>query len=74
MAIREIENSLPRNVALAVASVVVTREKFAEMVGVPVGVVIGWANKGLLPLVRVGRYSLINLELLRKRCLDRDFS
>ncbi|MBT2868487.1 hypothetical protein JQK19_14685 [Chromobacterium violaceum] len=52
----------------------VTRERFADLVGLPVGVVIGFVNKGYLPVVSVGRYSLINLELLRKRCLEKEFS
>lgn len=55
----------------------VTRERFAEMVFGStelVGVVIGWCNKGLLPTVSIGKYSLINVELLRKRCLDKEFA
>ena len=53
----------------------VTRERFAEMVGnLPVGVIVGWSNKGLVPCVSVGKYSLINVELLRKRCLDAEFA
>lgn len=52
----------------------VTRERFAQMVGLPLGVVIGWCNKGLVPCYTVGKYSLINLELLRKQCLQREFA
>jgi hypothetical protein len=54
-------------------SPLVTRERFAEMVGLPVGVIVGWCNKGLIPTMSIGKYSLISLELLRKRCLDREF-
>ena len=54
-------------------SVMVTRERFAQMCGLPIGVIVGWCNKGLVPCVSVGKYSLINVELLRKRCLDRGF-
>lgn len=50
-----------------------SRERFAEMCGLPVGVIIGWCNKGLVPCLSVGKYSLVNLELLRKRCLEREF-
>lgn len=53
---------------------VVTRERFAEQLGLPVGVIIGWCNKGLVPTLQVGKYSLINIELLRKRCLEKEFS
>lgn len=55
----------------------VTRERFAELVFGStelVGVVIGWCNKGLVPTVSVGKYSLINMELLRKRCLEKEFA
>lgn len=51
-----------------------SRERFADMCGLPIGVVIGWCNKGLVPCYAVGKYSLINLELLRKRCLDKEFA
>lgn len=50
-----------------------SRERFAEMCGLPVGVIVGWCNKGLVPCLSVGKYSLVNLELLRKRCLEREF-
>jgi len=43
------------------------------MTGFPIGVIQGWINKGYLPTVPVGKYSLINLELLRKNCLEREF-
>jgi len=52
---------------------IVTRERFAEMLGLPIGVVIGFINKGYLPTVTMGKYSLINLELIRKTCLDREY-
>lgn len=55
----------------------VSRERFAELVfgsSELVGVVIGWCNKGLVPTVTIGKYSLINLELMRKQCLAKEFS
>ena len=52
----------------------VTRERFAEMVGLPIGVITGWCNKGLIPTKTIGKYSLVSLELLRKQCLDREFT
>ncbi len=54
-------------------SPVVTRERFAEMCGLPVGVIVGWCNKGLVPCFSIGKYSLINLALLEKKCADREF-
>jgi len=50
-----------------------SREKFAITLGVSRGVVEGWANKGLIPLIKIGKYSLVNVELLRRRCLEKEF-
>jgi hypothetical protein len=50
---------------------IVSRERFAELTGLPLGVVIGFVNKGYLPTVSIGKYSLINIELLR---LELEFS
>lgn len=52
----------------------VTRERFAEMVGLPLGVITGWCNKGLVPCVSIGKYSLINVALLASRCAAKEFS
>ncbi|WP_321859188.1 hypothetical protein [Paraburkholderia tropica] len=57
----------------AYSSPLVTRERFAALVGLPIGVITGFANRGYIPTVSIGKYSLVNLELLRKRCLDREF-
>lgn len=51
----------------------VTRERFAEMCGLPIGVITGWCNKGLVPCVSIGKYSLINIALLQSRCLAKEF-
>lgn len=48
----------------------VSRERFADLTGLPLGVVIGFINKGYLPTYSIGKYSLVNIELLRKRCLE----
>lgn len=53
---------------------VVSRERFAELTGLPIGVITGFVNKGYLPTVSIGKYSLINLELLRKHCLEKEFA
>jgi len=68
------QSSQPAVAALpAYAAPLVTRERFAELVGLPIGVIIGFANRGYIPTVSIGKYSLVNLELLRKRCLEREF-
>ncbi|MBK1889961.1 hypothetical protein Undi14_07915 [Undibacterium sp. 14-3-2] len=56
------------------SATLMSREKFADMIGIPVGVVIAWADRGYLPLYRIGKYSLINVALLHKQCLAREFS
>lgn len=50
-----------------------SRELFAQSIGLPVGVVNSWADRGYLMMYPIGRYSLVNLELLRKQCLDKEF-
>jgi len=42
-----------------------TREAYAAASGLPLGVVEGHIQRGLIPLVRVGKRSLINVEALR---------
>jgi hypothetical protein len=53
---------------------VLSRDRFADLVGLPPGVVVGFINKGYIPTVSIGKYSLVNVELLRKNCLEREFS
>lgn len=54
--------------------VLVSRERFSEMVGLPLGVVIGFINRGYLPTMTIGKYNLVNLELLRKRALEKELA
>lgn len=58
----------------AVSSPLVTRERFAEIVGLPTGVIVGMINKGYLPTVSIGKYSLVNLAALQRSCLEKEFS
>ena len=53
---------------------VLSRARFAELIGVDEGVVLGWVNKGYLSTVKLGKYSLINLEALRQSCADKVLS
>lgn len=50
---------------------VISRSRFAEMVGVPEGVVQGWMSRGYIPTYSVGKYTLINLALLNRMALDK---
>lgn len=52
---------------------VMHREKFAELVGVSVDVVNGWINRGYLPTFEVGKYRLVNLALLSKLAMEKEF-
>lgn len=52
---------------------IISRELFARLTGFSEGVVTGWINRGYIPTFDVGRRTTINLELLRKMCLDKEF-
>ncbi len=52
---------------------VMTREKFAEFAGVTPETVRGWCDKGYLPTFDMGRWSLINVALLTKDALSREW-
>lgn len=52
---------------------IMSRELFACLTGFSEGVITGWINRGYIPTFDIGRYSAINLELLRKMCLDKEF-
>lgn len=54
--------------------VLITRERFSEISGLPIGVVVGMCNKNWLPCMTLGKRSLINLALLNKRALEKEFT
>ncbi len=39
----------------------ISRERFAELSGIPDGVLKGWISKGYIPVYHVGKYCLVNL-------------
>ena len=47
------------------------QRKFAELVGVTMGVLEGWINRGYIPTIKIGKHTLINLVGLTQECLDR---
>ena len=51
------------------AAPVMTKERFAELVGVEVGVIRGMIDRGYLPTVKIGRHRLVNVAALQARCL-----
>jgi hypothetical protein len=48
---------------------VMHKERFAEWVGVSVGVVEGWSDRGYIPTVKIGKHVMVNLVLLTQDCL-----
>jgi len=51
---------------------VMAPDRFAELVGVPVGVVQGWIDKGYVPTSKIGRWRLINIAILTRESLEAD--
>lgn len=49
---------------------VCTRERFAQFSGLDEGVVRGMCDRGYLPTVKLGKYSLINLAALFRQCSE----
>ena len=58
--------------ALLIAVPVMTKERFAELVGVEVGVVRGMLDRGYLPTIKIGRHRFVNVAALQARCLMED--
>lgn len=53
------------------ASPLVTRERWAEMLGVPVGVIVAQADRGYWPQVTIGKRVFINVEVVRLKAAER---
>lgn len=53
---------------------VMGRERFAELSGIEVGVLNGWIAKGYIPVFEFGKYRLVNLALLTKMALEKEFT
>lgn len=51
---------------------VCTRERFAQFSGLEEGVIRGLCDRGYLPTVRLGKYSLINLAALLIQCQEQE--
>ncbi|MEZ0231416.1 MAG: hypothetical protein ACAH12_01135 [Methylophilaceae bacterium] len=52
---------------------VISRQKFAEMIGMSEGIIEGWMNRGYIPTLLIGKHRLINLALLNKLALEQEF-
>lgn len=51
-----------------------TLEKFAEVVGLPPGVVLGHLNRGIIPSVTLGRRRLVNVVALQRELGRKEFA
>ncbi|WP_293932753.1 hypothetical protein [Iodobacter sp.] len=54
-------------------SPLVTRQRFSELCGVTLDTVNKWVDRGYLPVVAMGRWSLVNIALINARCLEKEF-
>lgn len=52
---------------------VMSRKRFAELIGVTEDTVGGWINRRYLPVIKIGKYSLVNVALLYQRALQQRF-
>ena len=51
---------------------VCTRERFAQFSGLEEGVIRGLCDRGYLPTIKLGKYSLINLAALIQQCSEQE--
>lgn len=58
--------------ALLFSVPIMTKERFAELAGVEVGVVRGMLDRGYLPAIKIGRHRFVNVAALQARCLAED--
>lgn len=59
-------NPEPSSLVVPIVSVpLMTREAFAQAIGLPVGVVIAQSERGYWPMINVGKRTFVNLEALR---------
>lgn len=61
----------PEQVLNPLAMPLLSRKRFAELSGVPDGVLQGWIQRGYIPTYTIGKHTLINLALLNRMALDK---
>ncbi len=68
----EQEQGKTHRLGLHIASIpLMTREAFAQAIGLPLGVLVAQAERGYWPEVKVGKRSFINVEVVRQKLLER---
>ena len=61
----------PELSAQALALPLISPERFADLTGVPSGVLRGWMSRGYVPTYSIGKYTLINLALLNHLAMQK---
>lgn len=49
---------------------VLSQQRFSELTGIAPGVLTGWVNRGYIPVIKLGKHTLINMVLLTQDCID----
>jgi len=49
---------------------VMSKDRFAELSGIPFGVIEGWIMRGYLPTLLIGKHRVINMVQLQQTCLE----
>lgn len=49
---------------------IMTKERFAQVTGLPEGVVQGHINKGYLPTIKTGKRRVINVAKITSDCIE----
>lgn len=61
----------PAEPPLQVPVPLMTREAFANSIGLPLGVLIAQASRGYWPQITIGKRVFINVEAVRLKALER---
>lgn len=63
----------PLNISQLPSVPLMSRELFAQLVGVSEDTVSGWIARGYLPTYEIGRYRLVNIAILNQMALEKEF-
>jgi len=63
---QELAPSLPFQVVVPF----MTRQRYAELTGVSVGIVDAWVDRGYLPSTVIGKHRLVNVAALWRRAFE----
>jgi len=50
----------------------ITRQRYSELSGVPIGIVDAWVDRGQIPSKVIGKHRLVNVALLWKDAFERE--